>query len=202
MSRANFSKLQSVSLSSFLCSVSVGDVGLELLLFLQLYDYHGQLHHLQPCERVLPRRRCHFTNVSPLTYASFSLPSFSDLYNCEDDPCGAALCRNVNKTFECYCPSGQRLVNGTCEGKTLMKLLILVASLSYFFPWSTMDFLFLSSPSVLYLCLSHSTECEWYTWGVECSGTCNCTDNTTTCNPVTGVCPEGEDIISFSIPPP
>ncbi|CAI8037043.1 Cell death abnormality protein 1 [Geodia barretti] len=74
-----------------------------------------------------------------------------DVYDCDDDPCGDTECRNVNQTFECYCPPGQRLLNETqCE------------------------------------------MCEEYTWGVECSEFCNCSENATACNPVTGVCPEDE----------
>lgn len=43
--------------------------------------------------------------------------------------------------------------------------------------------------------LVNETSCEvcgWNAWGLNCSGSCNCTDNTTTCNPVTGLCPEDE----------
>lgn len=47
----------------------------------------------------------------------------------------------------------------------------------------------LSGTSLLF---SFLAECSWNTWGFNCSGTCNCTDNTTTCNTVTGLCPEGE----------
>ena len=46
--------------------------------------------------------------------------------------------------------------------------------------------------------------CPWGTWGWECSNECNCTDvvldNSTTCDPVNGTCPDDGNIhfVNFS----
>lgn len=93
-----------------------------MLLYKGMMPLWGQTPHAEPSGD-LPTRSCPW-EVLPL--ASFLLCDSADVDECEDpqSSCMGGECKNTAGSYQCLCPQGFQLANGTvCEGEWLRFLL-------------------------------------------------------------------------------
>lgn len=137
---------------------------------------------------------CNDTEEGPVCYCDIGYWINNITYDCEMCPWGTwgedcayeCNCTNLDNTTTCHHVNGSCPDDGifNCDDDPCEESALCRNVNDTYECYCTSGYQLVNETSC--------EECSWNTWGFNCSGTCNCTDNTTTCNTVTGLCPEDE----------